>query len=154
MTASYSNLTDALTEYVKILGKKVYDRSQELVPVKSGRLKKSGSYSFEGGGATVRYKTPYAYRINAGFTVGGGGGVSNPSATYTVRQHQRRVPRGSTIIREHEKRVGERKPQQSKRKGFLTRAKEDIVFNKKGLERAWAEAHGGPYPSIQAPRIV
>ena len=84
----YSNLTDALRTYMQAIGKMVFDRSQELVPVKTGRLKESGSYTFTGESATINYNTPYAHRIN----FGGGASVAAAATTYKVRRLQRRVP--------------------------------------------------------------
>jgi len=149
----YTKLSDAIQTYMHTLGKMIYDRSQELVPVKSGRLKKSGEYTFSRDSATISYKTPYAYRINFG---GGGEQLSDAATTYRVRRHQRRVPsKGLVVVKEHMKRVGQRTPPMVRtRKGFLTQARDDILNDSGALQRGWVKAHGTPEPTIKPPRVA
>ena len=148
----YSNLTDALRTYMQAIGKMVFDRSQELVPVKTGRLKESGSYTFTGESATINYNTPYAHRIN----FGGGVSVADAATTYKVRRHQRRVPsKGTVVVKEHMKRIGQRQQVVARtRQGFLSQAVDEVLGDAGALKRAWLKAHGDAEPSIKAPRIM
>ena len=147
--AQYTKMSEILLKFTQSLGKVVYDRSQELVPVKSGQLKASGSYSFNTNGATIVYGAPYASKIN--FRGGDTASDIDPTKTYVVKQHQRKVPTGITTVREHTRRVGDRKPIQRRTtaKGFLDQAKEDVLSDTKYLERAWAKAHGTSTPTLK-----
>ena len=146
---AYSNIHEVLLGFTQALGKMIYDKSQELVPVKSGNLKNSGEYTFSSTGATVTYYAPYAHRVN----FGGEGEAPPPDFTYTVRQHQRRVPTGQVIVKEHIKKMGVRRPKATKPQGFLTRAKEEILGDGRALEAAWIKAHGTASPEISAPPV-
>ena len=145
---NYDNLQPILLKFAQTIGTKIYKKSQELVPVKSGQLKASGSFSYTSSGVTVRYETPYAARINGTDSTM----TDNPDYTYIVREHQRRVPRGIANVKEHTKRMGVRSVRQTDRVGFLTKAKDMVIGDAKLLEEAWREAHGDA-PVIKLPAI-
>ena len=58
-------LLKAITKGVQVNGKFVFKRSQEYVPVRTGKLKKSGGFVAKKDGGILNYKAPYAADVHS-----------------------------------------------------------------------------------------
>jgi len=83
------NFYRAMVRALRMSGEAAFHKSQQRVPVKTGRLKASGRFRTVPGGFNISYRTPYAARIEFGI---------RPGRTINVRRHRYRVPPG-TIVR-------------------------------------------------------
>ena len=57
---------NGLVTTMRKLGKDIFDRSQQLVPVATGKLKRSGSYTVLQDGSRIAYDAPYAVGVESG----------------------------------------------------------------------------------------
>jgi len=97
-----TNLKKSLLTVVQEVVGRIFNESQKTVPVRSGALKESGSLTYTGDGATIRYSAPYASNLM-------GDSETDPNYKYVVRQHQRRLPSGEqTTVKEHMRPMGVR----------------------------------------------
>jgi hypothetical protein len=81
---------------LRLSGQVAFQKSQQRVPVRTGRLKASGRYRTVPGGFTISYRTPYAARIEFGI---------RPGRTINVRRHRYRVPPGTVVTSGGKKRT-------------------------------------------------
>jgi len=103
-----TGLSQALRAVVQNLGTIIFQKSQERVPVKTGRLKQSGNLTtgLSGGGFVIEYNTPYAQRIDTG------GPAEKFSGDYVanIPAHKRRLPNKTITVRQHTKTYRNQRP--------------------------------------------
>ncbi len=91
-------VNDEISGAIIKMGWEVYDISQNDVPVKTGRLKRSASFIRLGDGWEIMYDTPYAADVEFGRNQPRDDGSIQPSPpeTHTVvsKAHKRTVTRG------------------------------------------------------------
>jgi hypothetical protein len=132
---------DVLVQSLQNFATRIYFESQKTVPVKTGRLKGSGSLKYPGGDkvAVIKYDTPYASMINQTQGASSGkqwGGVGDK--TMEVSSHKRTYPSGKTVtVRKHTKNVGPRPA--GRGNGFLTNAA-------KNQSKSWAKITAQEFP--------
>ena len=145
MDTRFQNMTlrDVLIQSLQKFATRIYLESQNTVPVKTGRLKGSGSLKYPGGDkvAIISYDTPYAQMVNRtqSSTTGkqpfGGG-----DKTMVVSSHKRTYPSGKTVtVRKHTKNVGARPA--GRGDGFLAKAVEKE-------SKSWAETIAREFPDV------
>ena len=128
-----------LVAAIRRLGKDIFDESQQLVPVVTGRLRGSGVIGSVNRGVEITYHTPYARDVEFGRK--GGADITNQHVQ-TVPSHVRRTKNGKRIrVRAHTKQFTSGKPvqlpdgqwrvfkttQATKGRLFLTRAMERVL---------------------------
>lgn len=91
------------------VGRIAFADSQQRVPVVTGQLKRSGSYSDTPDGFQIEYTAPYAKDVHDGST-GGGLDVLQPY-TSIVREHDRKTKNGTVRVKTHQKKYSGMKPQ-------------------------------------------
>lgn len=89
-------VTDVIKDAIKRRAQQVFDESQEACPVKTGRLKRSGSFTTSDLSADLEYSAPYASLVEDGIKEGtkvigayatsDGRTVSAHTASYRARQ--------------------------------------------------------------------
>ena len=89
------------------LGRTAFADSQQLVPVVTGQLKNSGSYSDTPDGFMIEYTAPYAKQVHDGVKFS----TNTDVHTSLVREHERRTINGTTRVRAHKKNYIGMKPQ-------------------------------------------
>ena len=93
-----ANIDGAITMAIGMVVQRVFDRSQELVPVRTGHLKNSGKIWGAKGGYTIEYSAPYALDVEFG--------TKGTSETYTsvIAPHLRKTKSGGRVnVKGHKK---------------------------------------------------
>ena len=117
-------LDEFVAHSLRNLADRIYRKSQQRVPVRTGQLKASGSVKHRNKESKITYNVPYAKMVDEGIS-----GQLDPDRTMAVKEHTRTYPSGRRVrVRTHEKKVG-RRPQIPNWKGtrFLSDAIDEEV---------------------------
>ena len=147
MPKTFNNIIDITNEWSRAICLEIYKRSQELVPVKSGALKASGSVSLRDRGGSIVYDAPHA----------GSNGRNQSGGDYIwkVKSHRRTLKSGkSVMVRDYTRRVPQitssTKTTKPTKNNFLDKAAEEVMADTKLLERLWLRVGGGSPPAIKS----
>tara|TARA_R110002020_G_scaffold55707_1_gene154290 strand:- start:31 stop:522 length:492 start_codon:yes stop_codon:yes gene_type:complete len=96
-----------ITALQQAVGRIAFADSQQRVPVVTGQLKRSGSYSDTANGFMIEYTAPYAELVHDGSK------FSNSIEPYTsiVKEHDRQTKNGTVRVKTHHKNYIGMKPQ-------------------------------------------
>ena len=103
---NFSGMTlDEFVAYsLRNLADRIYRKSQQKVPVRTGQLKASGSVKHRNKESIITYDAPYAKMVDEGSS-----GISQPDRTMIVKKHTRTYPSGKRVtVQEHQKKIGPR----------------------------------------------
>jgi len=148
MPKTFKNIGELTNEWSQAIVAEIYKKSQELAPVKSGKLKSSGNFKYgASGGGKVSYTAPHANKI-------GNNASRSQSSTAKVASSRRTLRSGKNVmVRNYTRRVPKKTnktPSQTSKSNFLDRATIEVMTNSKLLERLWLQVGGGSTPVIES----